>query len=203
MSMTAGDAATVRKLVRFNLASLGPLASDSRAIICTEPTAALCLRREWRHYTADPAVADVQRQAREFFEFLRELKNDGTLKTDFARLDERYVYHQPCHLAALKIGQPALDVLRLIPGLDVRPLTRRCCGMAGSFGIDTDHYALSNAIGTPLFAEIMESKCTVLTECSMCAMQIKEQTGVDAVHPIKVLARAYSRNSEFRMQNSE
>ena len=196
VAMTAGDAPTVRKLVRFNLRGLGPLAADGRAIICTEPTAALCLRREWRHYTADPAIAAVERQTREFFEFLRELKNDGTLKTDFARIDERYVYHQPCHLAAMKIGQPVLDVLRLVPGLQVSPLTRRCCGMAGSFGIDSAHYDLSSEIGRPLFAEIVESKCTVLTECSMCALQIKEQTGIDAVHPIKVLAKAYAGKSE-------
>ena len=191
VAMTAGDLPTVRKLIDCNLASFGPLAADGRSVLCTEPTAALCLRREWKHFTPDPAAATVAAQTREFFEFLRELRNAQLLKTDFKALNESYAYHMPCHLAAMKIGQPSVEILGLVPGLKVTPLTRRCCGMAGSFGIAASHYDLSNQIGRPLFDDIRAAARSVLTECSMCAMQIKEQTGVDAVHPIKVLHRAY------------
>ncbi|HUS58918.1 MAG TPA: FAD-linked oxidase C-terminal domain-containing protein [Planctomycetota bacterium] len=192
VAMTAGDLRRARKTIEFNLAGLAPAAADGRAILCTEPSAAMCLRREYRHYTTDPAAAAVAEKTREFFEFLREMKNDATLKTDFAQLDDEFLYHAPCHLAAMGIGLPAIELLRLVPGLKLKLLTKRCCGMAGSFGIAAKNYELSNEIGRPLFDEIKESKTgRLLTECSMCEMQIEERTGIEVIHPIKLLHRAY------------
>jgi len=192
VAMTAGDLPTARRTVKHNLAGLGPAAVDGRAIICTEPTAALCLKRDYERFTTDPAAATVAAHCREFFEFLRELKNGGLLKTDFSEIDEEYLYHTPCHLAARDIGLPGVEILGMIPGLKINVMTKYCCGMAGSFGVAAKHYDLSAQIGRPLFEEIEHSGCRkALTECSACKMQIEEQTNVEVIHPVKLLHRAY------------
>ena len=190
VAMTAGDRA-VRKVVEYNVRHLAAAAAEGRAIVCTEPTASLCLRRDYRRYTADPAAAPVAAACRELFEFLREMKRAGQLKADFAPLDEEYVYHTPCHLAAQGIGLPAVEILAGVPGLRIKVLPKRCCGMAGSFGVDARHYDLASQIGAELFNDIRASGLPVLTECSSCRMQIEEQLGVRVVHPVFLLHRAY------------
>jgi len=191
--MTAGDTATARRLVEYNLEGLGEAVADGRTVVCTEPTAALCLIREYKRFTDNPAAETVAAQVRELFEFLREMKNEGLLKTDFVELDEEYLYHAPCHLWARDIGMPSVEILQDVPGLKISTLTRRCCGMAGSFGVAAKHYDLSVEIGRALFDEIRRSGCRrVLTECSACKMQIEQHTGAEVIHPVKLLHRAYA-----------
>ena len=192
VAMTAGDISRARRTVEYNLEGLIPAAQDGRTIVCTEPTAALCLKRDYRRFSGNPGAATVADRAGELFEFLLDMKNEGLLRDDFVEINDEYVYHTPCHVAAADIGQPVVDVLAAVPGLKISILTKNCCGMAGSFGVDKKHYDLSAQIGRALFDEIDKAGCRkVLTECSACKMQIEEQTGVEVVHPVKLLHRAY------------
>ena len=191
VEMTAGAKAAVRRKAEYNLRGLGAAAADGRLIVCTEPSGAMCLRREYTRYTNAPAAKLVAGRTRDFFEFLRELKREGALRTDFIRLDEQFIYHTPCHLAAMNIGLPAVEILRDIPGIDIRVLQKNCCGMAGSFGVAAAHYDLAAQIGKPLFDEIEASGCrNLITECGSCRMQIEEMTAARVVHPVKLLHRA-------------
>jgi len=192
VAMTAGDLATAQRTVEYNLEGLGEAVADGRTVVCTEPTAALCLIRDYKRFTDDPAAGMLAAQVRELFEFLREMKNEGALKTDLAEINEEYLYHTPCHIAARDIGLPCVEILSMVPGLKINVLTRRCCGMAGSFGVAAKHYDLSAEIGRALFDEIKQSGCRkLLTECSACKMQIEQHTDVEVIHPVKLLHRAY------------
>jgi len=193
VEMTAGAKNAARRKAEYNLKGLGAAAADGRLIVCTEPSGTLCLRREYPRYTDAPAARTVAEHTRDFFEFLRELKHNGILKTDLAELNEQYLYHTPCHLAAMNIGLPAVEILGEIPGLAIRVLTKNCCGMAGSFGVAARHYDLAAQVGRPLFDEIEASGCTdLLTECGSCKMQIEEMTAARVIHPVKLLHRAYN-----------
>jgi Fe-S oxidoreductase len=78
-----------------------------------------------------------------------------------------------------------------IPGLSVATLDRGCCGMGGSFGLKRKNYELSVGVGAPLFEAIKEqAPAEVLTDCSACALQIGEQTGIPVAHPVTLLASA-------------
>jgi glycerol-3-phosphate dehydrogenase subunit C len=104
----------------------------------------------------------------------------------------RIAYHQPCHLKAQQIGDPGLELLREIPGVEVIDLAAGCCGMAGTFGMKAGTYDFSMLTGRPLFDRITEvAPDLVASECSTCRMQIAQGTGLQTVHPVRLLAGAY------------
>ncbi|MBN1320164.1 MAG: FAD-binding protein [Thermoleophilia bacterium] len=104
----------------------------------------------------------------------------------------RVGYHQPCHLKAQQIGNPAVELLREIPGVEVIDLAAGCCGMAGTFGMKAGTYDLSMKVGQPLFERVAEIAPDLLaSECSTCRMQLTHATGMEAIHPVKLLAEAY------------
>jgi len=104
----------------------------------------------------------------------------------------RIGYHQPCHLKAQQIGNPGLELLREIPGVEVVDLAAGCCGMAGTFGMKASTYDLSMLTGKPLFDRIAGvSADLVASECSTCRLQIAQGTGLAVIHPIVLLAEAY------------
>jgi glycerol-3-phosphate dehydrogenase subunit C len=93
---------------------------------------------------------------------------------------------------AQQIGSPGLELLGEIPGVEVIDLAAGCCGMAGTFGMKASTYELSMRVGGPLFDRVAEVAPDLLaSECSTCRMQLSHGTGVEAVHPVTLLAEAY------------
>jgi glycerol-3-phosphate dehydrogenase subunit C len=104
----------------------------------------------------------------------------------------RIGYHLPCHLKAQQIGAPAVALLREIPGVEVIELAAGCCGMAGTFGMKTGTYELSLELGRPLFERVAAvAPDFIVSECSTCRMQLGHATGLEALHPVTLLAEAY------------
>jgi glycerol-3-phosphate dehydrogenase subunit C len=100
-------------------------------------------------------------------------------------------YFSPCHLRSLNIGLPALEVLRLIPGLKIDNIEADCCGMGGTFGFKKGKYEISQEIGKDLVVAIDRSKPEiVLTDCEGCRMQIRHLTGLKVLHPVQILQDA-------------
>lgn len=84
-----------------------------------------------------------------------------------------------------------LELLRLIPGLELTVLDSRCCGIAGTYGFKRENYETSQAIGAPLFRQIEESGADiVVTDCETCKWQIEMSTSKRCEHPITLLAKA-------------
>ncbi len=85
-----------------------------------------------------------------------------------------------------------MELMKLIPGVEVIEIDEGCCGLAGTWGLRSENAPLSSTIGGHLFRAIEESGADLaVTECSSCAMQIEAHTSLKAMHPISLLARSY------------
>jgi anaerobic glycerol-3-phosphate dehydrogenase C subunit len=197
--ISAGELDAARELAQRNLRALSELARDGHPIVCTEPAAAVCLREEYPRIIDHPDVATVAAQVREAGEFLLALHAAGRLRTDFKPLDLHVGYHVPCHIQALQRGTPFLELLKLIPGLTLHRMEHGCSGMAGAFGLTTQNFEASLAIGAGLIRRMQGDDLNIgATECSSCKIQMEQGTTTPTLHPLKLLALAYGLMPELR-----
>jgi anaerobic glycerol-3-phosphate dehydrogenase C subunit len=187
-----GDIKTSKRDFQYNVKYLSEAAKQGYKIICSEPSAALCLKEDLRFFVDSPDAKIVSENTFELFDYLNSLADAGKLKKTTARVAERLVHHAPCHLIALGRKSASIEVLKQLAGIDVKELEAGCCGIAGTFGMQKKNYDLSMQIGKKLADKIKETGADiVLTECSACKMQIEQLTGKKVEHPIKVLADTF------------
>ena len=100
-------------------------------------------------------------------------------------------YFAPCHLKSLNIGLPALELLRGVPGLDIRLIEAECCGLGGLYGFKKEKYAIAEEIGKDLAKEVaLIDPEVILTDCEGCRMQIRQLTKRKVLHPVQLLRDA-------------
>jgi len=184
---------TVRRLAR-RLAR--ELARDEHAIVVGNATSCtLMLKREAREILGledDPDLSLVSRRTYDVCELLLALHERGELRTDLEPINEVVAYHAPCQQQGHLIGKPALDLLALIPGLEVRELSAACCGIAGTYGLKAEKHRIAMAVARDLFEQIRASGApAVACDSETCRWQIAHGTGRRSVHPIDYLYRAY------------
>ena len=103
----------------------------------------------------------------------------------------RAAYHSPCHQERLGQGIFTLELLRMIPGLELVELESNCCGIAGTYGFKKENYEVSQKIGKPLFDNIaVVAPDFVACECETCKWQIEMSTGVPVKNPVSILTEA-------------
>ncbi|MGH7127923.1 MAG: heterodisulfide reductase-related iron-sulfur binding cluster, partial [Planctomycetaceae bacterium] len=202
MSMiSAGDLDAAREIALTNLRALAELARDGCEIVCTEPTAALCLKHEYPLLLDHPDAAPVAARTIEAGAYLERLHQQGRLKTDFQPLSLDAGYHLPCHLKALGGSSALLRLLALIPELRVHRIEQGCSGMAGAFGLLQENFRTSIRIGWGLISRMRDEDLTIgLTECSSCKIQMEQGTPKPTLHPIKLLALSYGLMPEIRQK---
>ncbi|MCP4417125.1 MAG: anaerobic glycerol-3-phosphate dehydrogenase subunit C [Chloroflexi bacterium] len=132
----------------------------------------------------------------DIFEWLREIYEAGNLRADFQPLGMVLPYHAPCQYRAHRVGKPALEILALIPGLDVRESHSRCCGIAGTYGYKAEKYQIGMDVGAELFDFVRDQgndNNIEMTACDSetCRWQLEHGTGLPSRHPIEFLAAAY------------
>ncbi len=138
-----------------------------------------------------PAAAKIARNTFDLAEFLAARSDSGRLNTNYQQTDLRLAYHAPCHQKSQGIGRPWYHLMRQIPGVTVDDLDAGCCGMSGTYGFKQEKYAVSMAVGKPLFDAINTSQPQfVVTECATCQMQIEHGTTFTTIHPVEVLLEA-------------
>jgi FAD/FMN-containing dehydrogenase/Fe-S oxidoreductase len=176
-----------RRLVR--------LSAPGSPIVGCEPSCILTLRDEHRQLLPDdPDVRDVAGRVRQVEELLVEAIDSGRLRLGESGLSgRRILYHGHCHQKA-EVGTAAtVALLRRIPGVEVVELDAGCCGMAGSFGFESEHYELSMTVGNDrLFPAIRaESPDTVLAATGVsCRQQIRHGTQRVAWHPLELVRQS-------------
>lgn len=187
-----GDVDRARRTIGYNIELLLPYVRDGYKVVCSEPSAALALRRDWADVLGGAKTQEVADATWELTGYLASLRNAGLLRDDFRPLDIHLAYHAPCHLKVLGPRRGGLELTRTIPGVEVEPLDAGCCGLAGTFGFAGRHFDLSQAAGERMAAAIRASDAPLgLTECSACAMQMSFASARPALHPIKLIAAAY------------
>jgi len=191
-----GNVKRARRDLSFNVRHLAKAVREGYKIICSEPSAALCLKEELRHFVAGKDAELVSENTIELMSYLLELFKADKLKPVKNPISQGFVYHKPCHLFAIGGGRASIELLKKLGPVLITELGAGCCGLAGTFGMQKKNYELSSRISDRL-AETLKSYTTryVLTECSACKMQIEHISEAKVIHPIKILAEAYSIDS--------
>jgi FAD/FMN-containing dehydrogenase/Fe-S oxidoreductase len=194
-SLVLGDVDHARDLALTNLRVLGNAVRDGFTIVCSEPTAALMIRQEYLKLTDDLDAALVAENTMDLGQYLRGLRDRGQLPRPEHPIRARVGYHQPCHLRALEVGTPGLDLIREIPELDVEFIDRGCSGMAGTFGLTRDHFRTSLRAGRGLLNRLHVDDIDIgATECGACRMQMEQGVIKRTLHPLKLLSLGYGLN---------
>ncbi|MEZ6104272.1 MAG: anaerobic glycerol-3-phosphate dehydrogenase subunit C [Pirellulaceae bacterium] len=190
VSLGAVDRA--KKVAQHNVRILVEAVRQGYQIVTTEPSAALCLKREYPNLLDDDDARLVASSTHEACEYLWKMHQQGRLELDLRPINATVGYHEPCHVRAIGGGSPGENLLKLIPGLSVRRLDRGCSGMAGTFGLKSQHYRSSLRAGWPLISAMREPMIQAgATECSACKMQMEQGTTKPTIHPLKIMALAY------------
>ncbi len=175
---------------------LAPYAERGVPIVGCEPSCLLTLREE--HLQLQPGnrrAEAVASQAKLVEELLVEAIDDGSLKLDPGSrvAGARIVFHGHCHQKALAGTRATVELLRRIPGAEVVELDAGCCGMAGSFGFEAEHYELSMQIGElRLFPAVRREDAGTLVAATgvSCRQQIAHGVGREARHPVQIVREA-------------
>ncbi|MBB6553864.1 FAD-binding and (Fe-S)-binding domain-containing protein [Nonomuraea rubra] len=167
------------------------LSGSDAPIVGLEPSCLLTLKDEYAALLpGDPRVAAVAARARLVPELLSEAIDDGSLVLGDALRGRRILLHGHCHEKAVTGTAATRALLSRIPGAEVTELDAGCCGMAGSFGFEAEHYDLSMKIGAlRLFPAIAASSPDTLLAATgvSCRQQIAHGAGRAACHPVELI----------------
>ncbi|MFB6352678.1 MAG: FAD-binding and (Fe-S)-binding domain-containing protein [Halobacteriales archaeon] len=178
---------TARERARRTVDALAPRVTDGWDVVVVEPSDAVMLQSDYSDLL-DGAV--VERLAGATSGAAEYLVATGLLDDlAFDVPDERLVYHGHCHQHATKKAAYAAEALRAA-GYAVEALDSGCCGMAGSFGYEAEHYAMSQAIGRILFEQVDAAEGEVVAPGASCRTQLGDHYGKPPVHPVEKLAAA-------------
>jgi Fe-S oxidoreductase len=195
-SISKGLLDQAREMAADMAGRLAPYAERGAPIVGCEPSCLLTLREEHLALLPDdPRVLAVAGQAKLVDDLVLEAIDDGSLRLDPASpvSGRRIILHGHCHQKALAGTAATAALLRRIPGAEVVELDAGCCGMAGSFGFETEHYELSMQIGeTRLFPALRREDADALVAATgvSCRQQIAHGVGRKARHPVQIVRAA-------------
>jgi len=186
-----GQFREARKMGLRNVPSFLKTIRSGTDLIYSSTSCGHMIKHDYGRLLNIPGSEEVAQHLFDLFEFLRNLRERGTLNTKFKELPLKAAYFAPCHLRSLGIGLPAFEMLRLIPRLEIENLQADCCGLGGIFGFKKEKYEISQEIGKDLKEAIDRlNPEIVLTDCEGCRIQIRHLTGLKVLHPIQILRDA-------------
>lgn len=180
-----------KKQAQTNMASIRQAVLERKMpVIATSSTCTFTIRDEYPHLL-QLENGDVREQVELATRFLYRLLAENKTKLRF-RTDKKLkvAYHTPCHMEKLGWSYYTIELLKMIPGVEVQVLDSQCCGIAGTYGFKKENYEVSQQIGSRLFRQIEASGVDfVVSDCETCKWQIEMSTSKKCEHPISVLAR--------------
>ena len=196
-AISKGCLRLAKKFAVKNVTLLKDLVDADTPLIGIEPSCILSFRDEYPDLVP-PELRDAARKLGEncllFDEFLARERVAGRIGPEaFRETDADIWLHGHCHQKSLIGVGASAEMLRLIPGARIHVIPSGCCGMAGSFGYEKEHYETSMAIGNmvlfPTVRKAVESpkKTLVAAPGTSCRQQILDGTGVRALHPVEIL----------------
>lgn len=173
----------------WNVERLAPYAEKGVAIVGLEPSCLLTLRDEYPEILRSDAAQLVAQQSFLLEEFLLKERDAGALSVNFGKNGRKALLHGHCHQKALVGTAPTVAVLRWA-GFEVSEVDSGCCGMAGSFGFEKEHYDLSVAIANRRLVpavKAVDADVEIVAPGISCRQQIEHLTGRKAKHPAELL----------------
>ena len=192
--LAAGLVDQAKEEARRVLDALRPFVERGVPVVGLEPSCLLSLRDEFLSYGYGEQARALARVSFLFEEFLVREHTAGRLVLPLQPLAApEVVVHGHCHQKAFDAFSPVLTVLGWIPGLQVSPVESSCCGMAGSFGYEAEHFATSQAMAELSLLPAVRKRrggSIVVADGTSCRHQILDGAGAEAVHVARVLATA-------------
>ncbi len=183
-----------RDLAARNVELLAGVVSAAEPLVGVEPSAILSFRDEYPDLVPEPLVEQAKSLANGALlldEFLARAAAGGLIGPDAFTADSRRVLvHGHCHQKAVASLDPTVAILRLPRNYAVEVIPSGCCGMAGSFGYEREHFEVSMKIGElVLFPAVRAAAADTILAASgtSCRHQIADGTGRRALHPVEIL----------------
>ncbi|MFS4491787.1 FAD-binding and (Fe-S)-binding domain-containing protein [Maribacter sp. 2308TA10-17] len=193
--LSKGFLKQAKELVLKNIPKLKAFVEKGLPVIGLEPSAVLTFRDEYKRLSNDKETTDaISKNAFLLEEFLsQEIKKGNITKEQFTKDAKTVKIHGHCHQKALSNQKVTFDVLNLPENYTVSIISSGCCGMAGSFGYEKEHYEVSMQIGElKLFPSIRKAKEDVIISANgtSCRHQIHDGTQRKALHPVTIIKEA-------------
>ena len=192
--ISKGMLGEARAVAADNVARLAGVARRGRPIVGLEPSCLLTLRDEYPELVRTEDARAVARQSFLLEEFLQREWADGD-RPRFAGNGRPALLHGHCHQKAMVGTGPTVAVLKAA-GYEVREVDAGCCGMAGSFGFEAEHYDLSVRIAERRLAPAVRAAGADVAVCApgiSCRQQVEHTTGRTPKHPAELLWEALRR----------
>ncbi len=192
--LSKGLVCTAKKIATQNLLLLKDLISEETPLVGIEPSTILSFRDEYPELV-DPVYIEVSRKLAVnsllFEEFIaREIGKGKISNRSFTKENRQIKLHGHCQQKAIASTVPTKQMLELPKNYSVTEIASGCCGMAGSFGYEKEHYELSMNVGElVLFPEVRKTESDVLIAApgTSCRHHIADGTGKKAYHPVEIL----------------
>ncbi len=193
--LSKGFLKEAKKAANTNILFVAEMISEEVPLLGIEPSAILGFRDEYLRLADD--VDTAKRIAAQTFlieEFLASEISEGNItSTQFTSEEKNIKIHVHCHQKALSNQKVTFDVLNLPKNYKPTLITSGCCGMAGSFGYEKEHYDVSMKIGElRLFPAVRKApkETIIAANGTSCRHQIKDGTTQEALHPVTILKNA-------------
>jgi Fe-S oxidoreductase len=180
-----------------NITLLCKIINEETPLIGIEPSAILTFRDEYIDLADDENFEDAKKLSKNVFlidEFIAKEIDNGGIDADLFTKEKRLIkLHGHCQQKALSSVAPSVKMLSFPPNYSVELIPSGCCGMAGSFGYEKEHYDLSMKIGELVLFPIVRSQTEdtiIAAPGTSCRHQIKDGTGRKALHTVEVLYEA-------------
>jgi FAD/FMN-containing dehydrogenase/Fe-S oxidoreductase len=189
--ISKGFLTQARQLIQTQAPRLAALVADGTPLLGMEPSCLLTLADEWPELLPGIDTQRIARAAELADHWLARQAQDGALRLTLRRRNDHCLVHGHCHQKALVGAGGSASALGLIPGLRVQLLDTGCCGMAGSFGFEREHYDLSVQIANLDLLPALEDQpgAMVVAPGTSCRHQIKDLAQRRAWHPLEVLEK--------------
>ncbi|MCS6865627.1 MAG: FAD-linked oxidase C-terminal domain-containing protein [Gemmataceae bacterium] len=187
--LSKGYLTDARQLAREGIARLERYAGDGVPILGLEPSCLVALIDEWPELVPGTAARRIAAVAEMAEAWLARQVRDRRLSLAVPTFSGSMVFHPHCHQKALLGSQGTVDALKLACERDVTVLDAGCCGMAGMFGYEKEHYDISVTIANLELIPALRfhASATLVATGTSCRHQIRDLTGRTPLHPLEVL----------------
>lgn len=167
------------------------LSEGNEAVLTTSSTCTFTMRDEYPHLLKvenEGVRENISLATRFIYHLLQEKGTQLKFRKDFKM---KVAYHSACHMERMGWTVYSIELLRMIPGVELIQLDSQCCGISGTYGFKKENYERSQKIGEGLFNNIKKANPDyVSTDCETCKWQIEMSTGYEVLNPITILAMA-------------
>ena len=191
--ISKGFLSRVRKLAQTNIEAIIPLVEEGIPIIGLEPSCVSALSDDYLDLVDDPRVRLVADQVVMLEDFLIAAARADRLELEFKGTARNILVHGHCHQKALTGTAATLEVLNLPPNFNAEEIPSGCCGMAGSFGYEKEHFEISRQVGQERLFDVLEDTpedVEIAAVGTSCRHQISDFTGRKARHWAEILVEA-------------